>query len=193
MVIKDLGIFVAAVLMVAVPCQADWLEGGYVSSGNSDIGKYFTDPIFRSTGSSYVSSDPAVREMQQSLDRPLSLGSVVSRPSSKKGSTGLDMAGVTGRWSLVLSRGQSIYLELFQSGSKVFGRGSIVKGAAAQDALASGTVSAGRMSLDVVSEDGRELYSFSVDLRKLNLRSSYSEYGWGIKSVSGTAKVSRLP
>ena len=69
-------------LILVLPWSAqDYLDGGYVGSGDSgDIAQYFTDPIFRSPSGSYVSPDPAVRGMQESLDRPIApVGSTVPR------------------------------------------------------------------------------------------------------------------
>jgi hypothetical protein len=62
--IKICGLL-AILFILVLPCSAqDYLEGGYVSSGNGDMAQYFTDPIFRSPSGSYVSPDPAVRGMQ---------------------------------------------------------------------------------------------------------------------------------
>jgi hypothetical protein len=70
-VIKISG-FLWLLLVLVLPSGAqDFLDGGYVSSGNTgDMGQYFTDPIFRSPSGSYISLDQAVRGMQESLDRP---------------------------------------------------------------------------------------------------------------------------
>ncbi len=53
--------------MIAVSCGSDWLEGGYVGSGNyGEIRQYFTDPIFytkvpvTSSSSYYPSLDRTV-------------------------------------------------------------------------------------------------------------------------------------
>ena len=127
--------FLCLLLVLVLPSGAqDFLDGGYVSSGdNGDMGQYFADPIFRSPSSSYVSPDPAVRGMQESLDRPMaSIGSTV--PRTKAGIyTGKTVAktsliGAAGRWNMQLSDGRSIYLELYQSGARFFGRGSITLG-----------------------------------------------------------------
>ena len=41
-----------------------------ISRDYGDIGQYFADPIFTLHSGHYLSSDPALREMQISLDNP---------------------------------------------------------------------------------------------------------------------------
>lgn len=183
-----------------------------MSSGNSgDMAQYFTDPIFRSPSGSYVSPDPAIRGMQQSLDRPIaSVGSSVSKTTKgistgspvRKSTTGISTgktvattssAGAAGRWSMQLSDGRSIYLELYQSGARLFGRGSITLGQTTQGALASGSVSGNKMTLDLISESGTELYSISIDISRLNLASKYTVYRYGAQPGYGTVRATKLP
>jgi hypothetical protein len=210
-VIKVFG-FLAMLLILVLPCSAqDYLEGGYAGSYTGDIGQYFTDPIFRSPSSSYVSPDPAVRGMQESLDRPIApVGSSVSK-TTKGISTGSPVrryttgrstgktpatvlpVGAAGRWSMQLSDGRSIYLELYQSGARLFGRGSITLGKTTQGALASGSVSGNKMTLDLIPESGTELYSMSMDLSRLDLPSKYTVYRYGAQPGYGTVKASKLP
>lgn len=163
------------------------------SGGNSEIGQYFTDPIFSSPGGRYLSSDPATREMQESMDRPISLGSVVARPATSKATFSIQTADAAGRWSMSLSDGRSIYLELYQSGSRIFGRGSMTTGQKTQGALASGSISGSTMILDVVPESGMELYSISLDISRLHLSSSYNVFRYGGQTGSGTVRASRVP
>ncbi len=215
-VIKIFGIL-ALLFILALPSGAqDYLEGGYVGSYSGDIGQYFTDPIFRSPSPSYVSPDPAVRSMQESLDRPIApLGSKVSQttigrysatstPVGKTTRTGAysatsqpvaktTLTGASGRWILQLSEGKSIYLELYQSGTRLFGRGSIVSGKTVQGALASGTATGNNIVLDVVSESGTELYSISLDMSRLNLASKYTVFRYGAERGYGTVKATRSP
>lgn len=197
--IKACSIFVAMAILLTGIASADWLEGGYVSSGgSSENEQYFGDPIFTSPAGSYLSPDPALREMQVSLDRPLTVGSVTSRPvsSKKTAATTQTTAHVTsaaGRWSLALSEGKTIYLELYQSGSRIFGRGSMTQGQTTYGALASGTESGASVVLDVVPEIGTELYSIKFDLNRLHLSSAYTVYRVGAQSASGTAKAIRMP
>lgn len=182
------------ILLTTIPCGADWLEGGYVSSGgNSEIGQYFTDPIFSSSGGHYLSSDPATREMQESMDRPIALGSVVARPATSKAAFSSQTANAAGRWSMSLSDGRSIYLELYQSGTRIFGRGSMTTSQKTQGALASGTISGSTLALDVVPESGTELYSISLDISKLHLSSSYNVFRYGGQTGSGTVRATRTP
>jgi hypothetical protein len=215
-VIKVFG-FLAMLLILVLPCSAqDYLEGGYAGSYTGDIGQYFTDPIFRSPSSSYVSPDPAVRGMQESLDRPIapvgssvskttkgiSTGSPVRRYTTGRSTTGISTGktpatvlpvGAAGRWSMQLSDGRSIYLELYQSGARLFGRGSITLGKTTQGALASGSVSGNKMTLDLIPESGTELYSMSPDMSRLDLASKYTVYKYGAQPGYGTVKASKLP
>ena len=214
---------VSSFLLIAIG-SADWLEGGYVGSGaSSEMSSYFTDPIFTSpagsylspdpalremqisldrpitVGGSHLSSDPALREMQVSMDRPLTLGSVVSRPATGKKTATTSTQTTTptttaaGRWSLTLSEGKTIYLELYQSGPRIFGRGSMTQGETTYGALASGTISGAAVAMEVVPQTGTELYSMIFDLNKLHLPSAYAVYRAGAQPASGTAKAIRMP
>lgn len=201
--------FLALLSILVLPSGAqDYLEGGYVSSGYSgDVAQYFTDPIFRSPSGSYVSPDPAVRGMQESLDRPTaSIGSTVPRSTIGGSTTGRStigrstaktaakttLTGVAGRWSMQLSDGRSVYLELYQSGARFFGRGSITVGKTTQGALASGSVSGNKMTVDLISGSGTELYSMSLDLSRLDLASKYTVYKSGAQPGYGTVRASKL-
>jgi hypothetical protein len=51
----------AALLLIGFGSGQDWLEGGFVRSGDyGDMRQYFMDPIFFSPGSSYASSGPFI-------------------------------------------------------------------------------------------------------------------------------------
>ena len=209
--IKIFG-FLALLSILVLPCGAqDYLEGGNVGRYTGDIGQYFSDPIFRSPSGSYVSPDPAIRGMQQSLDRPIApVGSSVSKTTKgistgspvRRSTTGISTGktaattlpvGAAGRWSMQLSDGRSVYLELYQSGARLFGRGSITLGKTTQGALASGSVSGNKMTVDLVPESGTELYSMSPDMSKLDLPSKYTVYRYGAQPGYGTVKASKLP
>ena len=221
--IKAYSIFVVSSFLLIAAGSADWLEGGYVGSGaSSEMSSYFTDPIFTSpagsylspdpalremqisldrpitVGRSHLSSDPALREMQVSMDRPLTLGSVVSRPATgkKTATTTTQTTTAAGRWSLALSEGKTIYLELYQSGPRIFGRGNMTQGETTYGALASGTISGAAVAMDVVPQTGTELYSMIFDLNKLHLPSAYAVYragAQGAQPATGTAKAIRMP
>jgi hypothetical protein len=65
----------AALLLIGLGSGQDWLEEGFVRSGDyGDMRQYFMDPIFFSPGSSYVSSGPFMsptggKKMSFFLDR----------------------------------------------------------------------------------------------------------------------------
>jgi hypothetical protein len=92
-----------------------------------------------------------------------------------------------------LSDGRSVYLELYQSGARSFGRGSITLGKTTQGALASGSVSGNKMIVDLITESGTELYSMNIDLSRLDLASKYTVYRYGSQPGYGTVKASKLP
>ncbi len=204
--IKTCSVLGLITILIAVSSASDWLEGGYVSSGDhGDIGQYFTDPIFTSPGSHYVSSDPALREMQESMDRPISaLGSVVARPATGKTASKIfgktasknafpSLTNAAGRWHLELSGGKAMDLYLYQSGPRIFGGGSITLVQAAQGATASGAISGSSMILNVVPGSGTELYSISLDISRLHLASPYSVFRAGAQAETGTVRAIRTP
>ena len=97
-------------------------------------------------------------------------------------------AGAAGRWSMQFSDGRSVYLELYQSGARFFGRGSTTLGKTTQGALASGSVSGNKMTVDLITESGTELYSMSMDLSRLDLASKYTVYRYGAQPGYGTVQ-----
>ena len=198
--------FLGLLLILVLPSGAqDYLDGGYVSGGDGDMAQYFSDPIFGSPQGSYLSPDPAVRGMQEALDRPMaSIGSTVPRSKTGiyTGKTGIStgktaaktsLTGAAGRWDLRLSDGRSIYLGLYQSGARFFGRASITLAGSTQGALASGSVSGNKMTVDLVPESGTELYSISLDISRLQVASKYTIYRYGAQPIYGTVLAARLP
>jgi len=189
------GSFSMALLavMLMATAEADWLDGGYVSSGGGgEVSQYFADPIFTSPSPGYRSSDPAIRDMQSSMDRSLATGA--SRANNAYNAAP-SASNASGRWSLTLSQGCVVNLQLYQSGSRVFGPGSITYNQINKTypALASGTVSNSSMQIDVVSRNGTELYSMIFDLERLHISSGYMVYRPGIQPQSGTARAFRIP
>ena len=66
--IKACVALVLLTVLIVVSQGQDYLDGGYVNSGNGEIGQYFVDPVFSSPGGHYVSPDPAVRGMHEPMD-----------------------------------------------------------------------------------------------------------------------------
>jgi hypothetical protein len=102
----------------------------------------------------YTATDPAIREMMSSLEMPRYAGNVPAE-------------NIAGDWHLMLDNENYIDLALLQSGSAIFGRGSIASGISSQWATASGSISGSSLLLDVVPESGTELYSISIDIGSL--------------------------
>ncbi len=200
--IKVYGALSLFVMLIAVASGQDYLDGGYARSGNyGDVGQYFTDPIFSSTGSHYTSSDPAISEMQGSMDRygdGVALGSAATTPATQrattvgKTTTSAAAISVKGRWHLELSEGRSIDLDLFQLGERIFGRGSMDSGMTSQPVTASGLMSGSIMNLNVVSESGTVLYAISLDISRLYLSSPYTVFRAGGETGSGTVRALRI-
>lgn len=196
-------VLLGLLIVVLVSQGQDYLDGGYVGRGNyGDVGQYFTDPIFYSPDSGhYVSPDPAVREMQESLDRPMrsstagyvTVGSKIGKTSKTskagKAASSIQPAGASGSWHMELSDGKSIDLELLQSGARIFGRGSVRSGISVQWATASGDITGSMMRLDVMPTSGTELYAISLDISKLRSTGSYTLFGAGAAPKSGTVRA----
>src|SRR5690606_22141895 len=106
--------------------------------------------------------------------------------------TNTALNGPSGRWVLQLSEGQTIALDLHQSGTRLFGRGSFTYGSTTQMALASGTASGNMIILDVLPESGNELYTLSFDSSKLNVPTKYTAYRYGALTGYGTVTASKV-
>lgn len=209
--IKAFSILALLVMLAAVSNAADWLEGGSVGRGNyGETRQYFTDPIFYST-SSYTSSDPAIRQMEESMDRYssryASLGSTTAKSMTTKSTTAKSTIGkssaytsitsnqpvnAAGSWHLELSDGTSVDLDLHQSSSRVFGLGSMTSSNAVQWAIASGEVVGGSLSLNIVPASGTTLYTISLDMGRLHLPGSYTVFRAAATQTSGNVKAMRM-
>lgn len=210
--IKIYSILALLVMLTAVSNAADWLEGGSVGRGDyGDIRQHFTDPIFYSTSSHYTSSDPAIRQMEESMDRYssryASLGSTTAKSTIGKSTidrstigksavsastVGKQPVNAAGSWHLDLSDGTSMDLDLHQSGSRVFGLGSITSTTAVQWAVASGDVTGNSFSLEVVPASGTMLYAISLDTSRLHLPGSYTAFRADAAQSSGNVKAIRV-
>jgi hypothetical protein len=205
-VIKSYSVVVFLATLIAISSAGDWLEGGYVGQGSySDTRQHFTDPIFYSSGSQYTSSDPAIRQMEESMDRYssryASLGSsnsksTIGKSTIAKSASPSSAAGqpvnIAGSWHLELSDGTLIDLDLSQSGSRVFGLGSMTSAISSQWAVASGEVTGSSLSLDVVPASGMELYAISMDVSRLHLPGSYSAFKANAVQISGNVMANRV-
>lgn len=205
--IKAYAALILLSMMIIAAQGQDYLEGGYVRSGSyGDTRQYFTDPIFYPQGSGgYASSDPAIRQMQESMDRSrysAAAGRVTANPiGSSATSSGIQpittqVATPTTtpktavvRWHLELSDGKLIDLDLHQSGSRVFGLGNMVSGAAAQWVTASGSITGSSLMLDVMPASGTELYTITLDTSKLHLPGLYTVFRADAQPGSGNVKA----
>jgi hypothetical protein len=195
-VIKTFGVLVLLAMLAMSANASDWLEGGYVGSGNyGEIRQHFTDPIFYSNAGSYVSSDPAVRQMQESMERTsrlVPLGSMASRTKSSSVAVSTTPASIAGGWRFTLSEGRTVDMQLYQSGARIFGRGSITSGLGSQWVTASGEITGNSLILDLIPESGTEIYAISVDISRLHLPGSYTLFRSNAVPASGTLMASRI-
>jgi hypothetical protein len=143
-----------------------------------------------SQGDNFVTVDPAISEMEKSLDMPRSsvaAGSEVATPSSSYASN-VPVQNLTGSWHLELTNGANINLILSQSGSVVFGRGKVTSGNVSQDATANGFISGNALGMNVVPVDGAELYALSLDLSGQTPAKTYSIFSANAATSSGTVR-----
>ena len=181
-------------VLVAVSQGQDYLDGGYVNSGNGEIDQYFIDPIFSSAGGHYVSPDPAVRGMQESMDmtrQSATLGAVAKRATSKV-TPSITTANAAGSWHLVLSDGMAIDLVLHQSGTVIFGQGSVTSATTSQWAASNGVISGNNLRLAVVPASGTVLYVVSLDIARPSLGGSFNALKADGQTKSGAARANKL-
>ena len=107
-----------------------------------------------------VSADPAIREMLISMDMPRYAGNV-------------PVEIISGGWQIGLSDGEDIQLILRQSGSAIFGKGTISTSTLSQEAFASGSISGSSLNLEIVPENATELYAISIDITRLPYKGTY--------------------
>lgn len=185
-------------ILMAVSQGQDYLDGGYVGGGDyGDIGPYFTDPIFTSAAGSANQAAGEIRSMKRTKNVAV-LGSMAAKRAASTSKIvadvpGISPANVAGNWSIGLSDGQTIELDLFQSGARIFGRGILASAPTAERASTSGTVDGKSMILNVVPESGTMLYVISLDISGLDLSSSYTLYRADDVPVLGTARARRSP
>ncbi len=154
------------------------------------------------TDSHFVGTDPAIGEMLLSLDRPRLPGSglVTTDPAIREMLISLDMpknlgtspiANAAGNWHLKLGENKSVDLSLLQSGTIIFGRGTLNSGIIIESAKTSGELYGGFLNLDVVPDSGTELYSISLNIGTLPLTGTYTWFMASGEPHSGTVEASR--
>ena len=193
--IKACVALVFLTILIAVSQGQDYLDGGYVDSGNGEIGQYFIDPIFSSSGGHYVSPDPAVRGMQESIDMPrysAALGAAVAKRATSKVTPSIATANAAGSWHLELSDGMAIDLVLHQSGTVIFGQGSVTSATTSQWAASNGVISGNNLRLAVVPASGTVLYVVSLDIARPSLGGSFNALKADGQTKSGAARASKL-
>ena len=211
--IRILGILALLSILALPSSSSDYLEGGSVGPYTGDMGQYFTDPIFMNK----VSGGTSVPYSSVQASKPVTpLGSTVGKttmgrysasntpvaktfssapvtqPQTPSAIQPATSTVVSGKWILQLSEGQTISLDLHQSGNRLFGRGSFTYSSTTQMALASGTISGNSITLDILPESGTELYTLSIDTSRLNVPSKYTAYRYGALTGYGTVIASKI-
>ncbi|VVB62799.1 Uncharacterised protein [uncultured archaeon] len=192
--IKACVVLAFLTILIAVSQGQDYLDGGYVGSGNGEIDQYFVDPIFSSSSGHYLSSDPAVRGMQESIDMPrysATYGAVTKRATGKI-TPGITTANAAGSWHMELSDGIAIDLILHQSGTVIFGQGSVTSGTISQWAASNGAISGNNLRLAVVPASGTVLYVVSLDIARPSLGGSFNALEADGQAKSGAARGNRI-
>ena len=182
-------------VLVAVSQGQDYLDGGYVNSGNGEIDQYFIDPIFSSSSGHYVSPDPAVRGMQESMDitrHSATLGAAVAKRATSKVTPSIKTANAAGSWHMELSDGMAIDLVLHQSGTVIFGQGSVTSATISQWAASNGVISGNSLRLAVVPASGTALYVVSLDIVRPSLCGSFTTFKADGQTKSGAARGNRM-
>ena len=134
--------------------------------------------------------DPAISEMEKSLDMPrppVATGSEVAMHNSGRPAN-VPIQNLTGSWHLGLTNGENIDLILSQSGSVVFGRGNVTSGNASQEAKANGSYSGNVLKMNVVPVGGKERYSLSLDLSGQTPAKTYIIFRNNTATSSGTVR-----
>jgi hypothetical protein len=174
-------------VLIAVSQGQDYLDGGYVSSGDSgEIGQYFTDPVFSSPSGNYVSSGPVVTRHSATM------GYIGAKPVTSKVTPSITTSNAAGSWHLELTDSMSIDLVLHQSGNVIFGQGSVTSAKTTQWAAINGVISGNSLRLAVVPASGTALYVISLDIVRPSLGGSFTAFKADGQIKSGAARGNRM-
>ena len=187
-------------ILVALPCLL------FLAGAQENLHYMSTDPAIRemeismNMPGSPVSTDPAIRNMLISMNTQVT--PIVTDPGLRGMLISMNMSRylgnvpsetVAGKWQLNLSDGTNIELTLERSDSALFGKGQITAGTISQEAYASGSVSENGMYLEVVPESGMGLYIISVDISGPPFEGNYVAFIAGSEPQPGTLKASKNP
>ena len=144
----------------------------------------FHRPIFTSPGGHYVSPYPPRHSA--------TVGATVAKQATSKVTSSIAAANAAGNWHLELSDGTSIDLVLYQSGTVIFGQGSVTSAATSQWAASNGVISGNSIRLAVVPASGTSLYVVSLDIIRPSLGGSFTAFKADGQIKSGAARANRL-
>jgi hypothetical protein len=145
-----------------------------------------------SQGDNFVTVDPAIGEMEKSLDMPrpsVLAGTEAAAATPISGhSANIPIQNLAGNWHIELTNGANVDLVLSQSGSVIFGHGNVTSGNASLEATANGFLSGNVLRVSVVPIDGKELYSLSLDLSGQAPARTYNLFTANAATLSGTVR-----
>ncbi len=97
-------------------------------------------------------------------------------------------SNIAGSLSLVLTDStiRSVTIALTQSGDIVFGKGSMIAGGVTGDVAATGSVSGGKLDMDLLSMNDVFLYKLAIDISGKSLSGSYRAFGSSSAPWTGT-------
>lgn len=171
-------------------------EQGYLDPANPDENAYakhqikntMQSDIFNanSKGSSFTTSlGPKSSDMRREKG-------TISSLSSNSGFSET-AANLAGSWSLDLrdASARTLSLNLLQSGSMVFGKGTMTSSeGGSQEIAATGTVEGAKIYLDILSMKDVGLFKLGLSLSESSLTGSYDAYSASKAPVAGTASGS---
>jgi hypothetical protein len=137
-------------------------------------------------------SDPAVRQMEASLDYPRNYGissSVTVGQEIDRYVTGYNPANTGGRMQIVLSDGAIIDLSLYPYQNTIYGQGSVNLGGKVQWATARGYMYGSNLQIDVMPTNSVTQYAISIDTARRDMPGMYTLYRYGTQLCTGTANA----
>ena len=124
--------------------------------------------------------------------RSATLGTAVAKQPTSRVVPSATTSNAAGGWHLELTDGISIDLVLHQSGTVIFGQGSVTSGPASQWAASNGVISGNSLRLAVVPASGTALYVVSLDIVRPSLCGSFTTFKADGQTKSGAARGNRM-
>jgi hypothetical protein len=175
-------------MLIAASCSQEWPDAGDGTGGYGEVEQHFTDTILDSAEED-AATDATAQRGNTTDEQSEASRSVKPAAELRSTTPSTVPASAAGSWRLELTDGTSLDLVLHQSGSAVFGNGSVTKGSNIQAATAGGAISGPILNLDVIPVTGEELYTISLDFTALPSTGTYNLFRIGSAPISGIAKA----